>query len=171
MNLETLGNIGDFLGGIAVLVTLLYLAVQIRANTRATQSENRARVAMEYMEVMSPESDPELARIFGAGLRKYPDLSQDDLARFGTYLNRQSLFFQAVYARYERGQLERQTYDAYLGWYACLVATPGGGRWLDDVVRPIYVSSMVEAVDARVRQGGLFDATLLPGYQPQSADS
>ena len=33
--LEALGNIGDFIGGIGVVITLAYLAVQIRHNTRA----------------------------------------------------------------------------------------------------------------------------------------
>jgi hypothetical protein len=28
--LEDLGNLGDFLGGIGVVVTLLYLAIQVR---------------------------------------------------------------------------------------------------------------------------------------------
>jgi hypothetical protein len=32
--LEALGNIGDFIGGLGVVVTLAYLAVQIRHNTR-----------------------------------------------------------------------------------------------------------------------------------------
>ena len=31
--LEALGNLGDFVGGVAVIVTLLYLASQIRQNT------------------------------------------------------------------------------------------------------------------------------------------
>lgn len=57
MNLETLGNLGDFFGGIAVIATLIYLAVQIRANTQATQSENRAGVAREYREINQAEGD------------------------------------------------------------------------------------------------------------------
>ena len=109
MDFETLGNIGDFFGGIAVLATLIYLAIQIRGNTRATQAENRAGVAREYMEVMAPESDPEIARVFGDGLRNYPDIAHNDLVRFSAYMNRQSLFFQGVYARYEKGQLENDS--------------------------------------------------------------
>lgn len=31
--LEALGNLGDFIGGIAVVATLIYLAVQVRQNT------------------------------------------------------------------------------------------------------------------------------------------
>ena len=36
--LEDLGNIGDFIGGIGVIVMLAYLAVQIRHNTRAARA-------------------------------------------------------------------------------------------------------------------------------------
>ena len=37
--LDELGNIGDFVGGIAVVVTLVYLALQIRRNTATTRVE------------------------------------------------------------------------------------------------------------------------------------
>ena len=33
MTLEALGNLGDLIGGIGVIVTLIYLAIQIRQNT------------------------------------------------------------------------------------------------------------------------------------------
>lgn len=32
---ESLGNIGDFIGGIGVIITLIYLAYQIRQNTNS----------------------------------------------------------------------------------------------------------------------------------------
>jgi len=37
MNWEAIGAIGDLLGGVGVIVSIVYLAVQIRANTRATK--------------------------------------------------------------------------------------------------------------------------------------
>ena len=36
--LEALGNAGGFLGGIGVVVTLVYLATQIRQNTRVVRT-------------------------------------------------------------------------------------------------------------------------------------
>ncbi|MEP1472162.1 MAG: hypothetical protein ABJK25_14410 [Halieaceae bacterium] len=39
MTLEDLGNIGDFLGGVGVVATLLYLAFQIRQNTRQLKAD------------------------------------------------------------------------------------------------------------------------------------
>jgi hypothetical protein len=165
MNLETLGNLGDFFGGIAVIATLIYLAVQIRANTQATQSENRAGVAREYREINQAEGDPEVAKMIGEGLNNYPDMPHERMVPYGSWLNNQSLFFQGVFARYETGQLEEETYQAYLNWYASLVSTPGGRRWFDETVRPIYAPQMVLAVDARIHEGGLFDATTIRPYQ------
>jgi hypothetical protein len=37
LNLESLGNIGDFVGGLGVVLTLAYMAVQIRKNTATTR--------------------------------------------------------------------------------------------------------------------------------------
>ena len=36
--LESLGNIGEFLGALAVLISLVYLAIQIRQNTQTVRS-------------------------------------------------------------------------------------------------------------------------------------
>ena len=38
MDLQTLAQIGEFLGGLSVLLTLIYLAIQIRGNTKAVRS-------------------------------------------------------------------------------------------------------------------------------------
>ena len=47
MTLESLGNVGEFVGGLAVIISLLYLALQIRQNSKtvrvaAYQSFNEA---------------------------------------------------------------------------------------------------------------------------------
>ena len=41
MNWEALGAIGEIVGAVAVVVTLGYLAVQIRKNTRLELTESR----------------------------------------------------------------------------------------------------------------------------------
>ncbi len=48
--LEALGNVGDFVGGIGVIVTLVYLALQIRKNTQAVHSASLDSVANSHLE-------------------------------------------------------------------------------------------------------------------------
>lgn len=45
MDVEMLGNLGDFVGGLAVIASLLYLAVQIRQNTKAIRSSSYHQAA------------------------------------------------------------------------------------------------------------------------------
>ena len=40
MDLTQLANLGEFIGGAAVLVTLIYLAAQVRQSTKAQRQTN-----------------------------------------------------------------------------------------------------------------------------------
>jgi hypothetical protein len=48
MTLMELGALGEFLGAIGVIVTLIYLAVQIRQNTRAMEEGRKLALAQTY---------------------------------------------------------------------------------------------------------------------------
>lgn len=163
--IEDLGNIGDFVSGIAVLATLVYLSIQIRTNTNAINSASRERVASEYRDVLKPQADPLVVRAISNGLRNFPDISFEDKVHFHFQMNDESLFMQAAFASYETGQLEEETYHAYLANYASFVNTPGGKKWFEEVVRPIYTRGLVEAVDRRLLAGGLVDVLSLSVYQ------
>ena len=88
--LDALGNIGDFLGGIGVVVTLIYLAVQIRQNTDQLRSDakqrelssldemNRALLAWQSEVVDSAE----VADLWRRGIAGQEQLRGDDRLRF-----------------------------------------------------------------------------------------
>ena len=50
---QLLGNFGEFVGAIAVVVTLGYLAIQIRQNTRSQDQSRKAVVAQSARDVDS----------------------------------------------------------------------------------------------------------------------
>ena len=49
MNWEALGAIGDLVGAVAVVATLVYLAIQVRQNTRAMQAQTRDSMTTKQM--------------------------------------------------------------------------------------------------------------------------
>ena len=65
MNLDTLANLGEFAGGVFVLITLVYLAHQVKQNTKSLRIENYARV-LERMSALQSRLalEPELNRLF-----------------------------------------------------------------------------------------------------------
>lgn len=52
MTLEDLGNLGEFLGAIGVIVTLVYLAVQVRQNTRMMRANVRQARPVDVMTLL-----------------------------------------------------------------------------------------------------------------------
>lgn len=90
MDLEALGNLGDFLGGIGVVITLLYLAIQIRQNTRQLRLDSAAArtTALEdttmginqWIERITSNKD--LADVWRRGLDDPGQLDETDMLRF-----------------------------------------------------------------------------------------
>ena len=163
MNWEAIGAIGETVGAIGVIGTLLYLAIQVRASTAATETENRVAVANGYREILTLNLDSELARAFRVGLRDYPDVPFDSRVKFANLCGHETLLFQSVFAQYEAGQLDPETYESYLSWFASVISTPGGSNFWEEM-RPVYVSRMVKEVDRRIAEGGVYDICNLPQF-------
>ena len=155
MNWEAISSIGEIIGATGVIVTLIYLAIQVRANTAATQASSRLDVSRDYRQVASITQDLTNARAFRNGLRHYPNIDYDQRILFSGVIGNETVFFQGVFAQYETGQLEHETYEAYLAWLASLIITPGGSAWWEDMARPVFMARMIVAVDERVSKGGL----------------
>ena len=65
MTLQDLGNLGEFIGAIAVVISLVYLAAQIRQNTRALHGSSYAQSAEQLWLVnLAIAQDRDLARIW-----------------------------------------------------------------------------------------------------------
>jgi hypothetical protein len=154
--LDALGNLGDFIGGIAIIATLIYLATQIRQNTTSVRAASRLEIASGWRAHNRQMLDPAVNRAYEEGLRAYPDMPYDQRSIFGNLIGDHAVFFQGAFALYEEGQLDRQTYEDYLTWFACQVATPGGNDlWKE--LSPFLVKGAAAAVNERLGCGDLPD--------------
>ncbi len=107
MNLQDLGNLGEFVGAIAVVATLVYLALNIRQNT-AHLSQNTRSVHLSALQANVDSGqrvwetlilNPELSDLYLKGLRGYSELELSDRLRFGMLLQNLLGSIQAAYVR------------------------------------------------------------------------
>jgi hypothetical protein len=153
--LEDLGNLGDFIGGIAVVATLMYLAVQIRHNTAALNKASRQEIAESFRAFQRPFAQHEaVAELFLRGLRGYAELSQPERFQFGCLMTDQGLHFQEAFALHESGSLDQETYETYLNLFAGFLACPGGHAYWAELSE-LYPPRMAAAVDRRLAAGEL----------------
>jgi len=76
MDLTQLANLGEFIGGVAVLLTLIYLGVQVRHNTRAIKAANhQAQTDGHCGYLTAIFGDPVLSRLLSKILK--PEAAQD----------------------------------------------------------------------------------------------
>ena len=104
---QLLGNYGEFVGAIAVVVTLAYLAIQIRQNTIATRyqtTQNLVAANSDGNYLMATEG--ELAEIVTKGIYDRDQLSEVELFRFNTFFFGYYNHFDFAYHQFKAGQME-----------------------------------------------------------------
>ena len=154
---QILGNVGEFVGAIAVVVTLAYLAVQIRHNKEATDTNTRTIRANSAKEVyvgwsefcLELSSHPD--RVLFDKLFKpdtdYSQLSYEEQATVGYYARAVVERFASEHALYEGGILSSDVYRELSRFCAGFVAAPGIADWWKvEQKQPIYSRQFVDHI-------------------------
>src|SRR5258707_8513953 len=83
MSLNDLANLGQIIGALAVVISLFYVASQIRQNTNAVRSATVQTVHEHFAKWYHlVAADDELSQIVAKGLRDYESLSEKERVRF-----------------------------------------------------------------------------------------
>ena len=132
MTIQDLGSIGEFVAAIATVVTLAYLAVQIRQNTKQARLTTMRELVASVQDGFAPLYNPGYARVFRLG-RHHPDeLDEDELSAFNMLLDRQLYSFQNLVYQYESGSVDEEIFRSTLSTFRRLLSTPGGAAWWRD---------------------------------------
>ena len=101
MNWEAIGAVGETIGAIAVIISLIYLALQVRSGTRALKTGNRDSSFQSLIEFNnSLATDPDLGYIFQSGCHDYQSLEERERARLMHLLYSFFKIFEKIYLHY-----------------------------------------------------------------------
>ncbi len=107
MTLLEWGALGELIGGIAIIGSLIYVGFQVKDNARATRSAaaNDASVAMQswYLEI---GSDAEKSAAFLNGMANPDSLSREEFFQFTMMTHAAFLAFQNAYYLSQEGTLD-----------------------------------------------------------------
>ena len=124
---QLLGNYGEFLGAIGVVVTLIYLARQIRqSNLAAETAAIQAFFHSTESITLGPLSNGGLIR---KGLANWQSLSSDEQVDLSCIFTDWASKIHMGYRLYLRRALDAQTYDGWEGTLVSILKTPGGDEW------------------------------------------
>ena len=87
MSLSDLASLGSFVSGLAILVSLIYAGLQLRAFAKAAHESRVVAWNADIQQFrMAIASDPDVARIYRDGLKDHDGLENIDQWRFGALM-------------------------------------------------------------------------------------
>ena len=120
MSIIELGALGEFLGSIGVIATLIYLAAQIRQNTRTSEQGQRIAMAQAYQSRAALIEDaqrqladspylPEIrVKVNESGIGS---LSAEELERFRAWNQAGRVRLDNIHYQYEQGLIDDEYYN------------------------------------------------------------
>jgi hypothetical protein len=133
VNLEALGIFADIVAATAVVVSLLYLAVEVRGNTNATKAGTSASINDFLSRINDAfRSDPEFAEVWLRGCADLDSLKEVERVRFSAHLL--DILNLAEYTEQLGKQGLAGTHIDVISWVALLYReNPGIRKFIDSM--------------------------------------
>ena len=147
MVLDQLGSIGSIISGIAVVISLIYLAIQIRRNTEAERTSTYQSIVSDFGTMNNNlAGNPELSHMFVEALENYHEFNDEDKARISQMLFQMFRMFENMFYQQKKGYLDQ---DLWVGWKRLMLtyfARPGFQTWWEHR-RVVYAKPFVNFLE------------------------
>ena len=154
MNIMELGAIGELVGGVAVIASLVFVGMQIRRGNEQVQRGNameRARtnreVSREIGEIFKAMSDPESVEIYRRSLVDFDALTSAEQAiMHSRFLIPMTTHVLSTYLAARDDLLDEEMAERWTNYFVMVVKSPGIGKWWDLVKADVH-TEFAEVVD------------------------
>ena len=152
VSIEQLGNIGDAIGGIAVLLSLWYLAREVRANTnsmKATAAKDVTRDWADFNQDMSQH--PDRVSINDAFDPSFDaaNWTRDEAVAFKYHVRGVLQRFQAEYALAEAGILDAEVWEQHRIYCRAMINIPVFAEWWKtEREQPMFPAAFIEEIES-----------------------
>src|SRR3954453_16413032 len=131
MNWDAINAVSQLTSSIAVVVSVLYLAVQLRSSTRVARVAAMDVGAAALRDVTKPfMENAELGRLWRIGLENLETLSPEDQARVFHASPQVLKALETIHSHYVYGLLDEQLWQGWRELLQHYVSTPGINYYL-----------------------------------------
>jgi hypothetical protein len=154
MNWTKASAAAEILSSVAILVTLVYLVIEIQQNAEATQANTRQAIL---------ESDQQLLQLFidspELNLLWYkPELTDEEKVRLSYFLLTHMRMRESNWFQYESGTLDDRTWRSYRATIVAVLSAPRTRAWWENFgVERLFDLDFVSVVDNLIADEALFD--------------
>ena len=130
MPLDQIANIAEIFAAALVIVSLMYVGIQIKQNTAATQ----VAAGQAYVDSLNDlvgliNSSSNLADILDRGANGMSNIKNGEVIQFGAFLDQAFITFEAFYFQWKAGVLDARLWSIYSCVIVDVLAQPGQQQW------------------------------------------
>ncbi len=130
MNWEAIGAVAELLGAIGVIASLVYLATQMKQNTRAMRASSYQMFRQEVTQAFqSPVATHGLRKSIRTGLTDFAQLDEDDAFEFSYWAFGIAQTYDNAYYQYRVGMLDGDRWEMQLAVIGGLFRNPSFVQW------------------------------------------
>jgi hypothetical protein len=164
MSFEQISYLAQIVASVGVVVSLIFVGLQIRHNTAALQrNEHNSTMAQWTVIRMAIAKNRDIAELMTAGLHGERAIDAADQLRLEQMLAEQAWAAFHIWDRTQRGIFPKGTFETTGGALLCgLLRTAGGGTWWRTAKQMGFPPGFVLDVDAVLARNGGASAGVHP---------
>lgn len=150
MTLVDLANVGQAVGALAVIASLVFVGLQVRQNTKATRATALQMNADYWLSYFTMLADNQLGEIYSKGALGREELEGDQFRQFFFLCRATFMGCENQHHQYLSGLLDD---DAYRGYQATIreqIAAFPGIRAMWQLVKHTYGTEFVKFLDGQI---------------------
>ena len=125
MNWNAIGAIGQVVAATAVVISIIYLAIQIRQNTRSTKLEAERDIALGLAKSLQDAAPTTLPGIFVRGSTDPTNATEEELAQFGFFVLGFFRIVQHAHDQRIEGNLSDRSWESVQTFLVTQLRAPG----------------------------------------------
>ena len=130
LTLESIYFIGQTIAAIAIVVSLIYVGIQVRQNTSATKTASAQAYVTANNEIVGLiNSSPKLADVLHQGANGLSVIKDGDLIRFMAFHDLVFISFQSFHLQWKKGTLDEALWVTYKQAFIALLQQKGQQDW------------------------------------------
>ena len=130
MTIQDWGAVGEILGAIGVIATLIYLAVQIRQNTADSRTNTELSLYGFFSQINQLQAtNPAVLELFNQAMIDVSQLNDAERRQFTWLIAAYFYNFDAMYHQFNRSQLSSGTWPVADKVVRGLFASPAVQKW------------------------------------------
>ncbi|MDD9888828.1 MAG: hypothetical protein OXU66_01075 [Gammaproteobacteria bacterium] len=161
MTLEQLANIGELIGGLAVVASLIYLAIQIRQNTKIVKGATLSSNIQNWTNVISSVTHPEMAAAHLVGSMGRAAISSEQFTQFFYHCRIFFVAFEDQYYQFRHGTLDEAIYRGYERSIQAQALVSPGYLMYWEISRQEFSPEFANRIDALIKDNPNKDPSYL----------